>query len=240
MNPPAQPTQKTAQEKVRTILYSHGNGEDLALVANYAEQLAIDTGARVVAYDYTGYGAAQTLGNGEECSEKQVYTDALTAHDYCINSLGVAPEDFVIVGRSLGSGAAVHLASSVSCAGLVLISPLASCVRVVLDTKVTCFFDMFANVDKVRRVECPVLVVHGRDDEVVPFEHSSMLLRQLEQRTTTKTESLFLDGVGHNDMELQYQELMHNKYKTFIAELNGAAPDPRTNQTKKRGSRKCL
>mmetsp|Transcript_5841 Transcript_5841/g.10354 ORF Transcript_5841/g.10354 Transcript_5841/m.10354 type:complete len:303 (+) Transcript_5841:200-1108(+) len=213
--------QQSNDSRDYVLLYSHGNGEDLALVASYTEQLALDLKMTVVCYDYTGYGCAQRLGNGEECSENQVYMDADAALSFCVNKMKVSLDRILIVGRSLGSGPSSYLASKNAVAGLILISPLASCVRIVVDFKFTAFFDMFANIDRMKYIACPVLLVHGRSDEVVPFRHSEMLERELQKRKRNQVyvQTLYLEDVGHNDMETVYQDMMHATYLEFINSL---------------------
>ncbi|KAA8495931.1 Protein ABHD17C [Porphyridium purpureum] len=227
-----------------TLLYAHGNGEDLGLVASYVEQLCTDCDVTVVAYDYTGYGAAQTRPEktpdsgsksekvGAECSEKAFYSDAEAAYDFCVSTLKVPFNRLVLVGRSIGSGPTTHLASTREAAATILISPLASCVRVVMNIKRTMFFDMFANIDKVASIGCPILIVHGKEDEVVPFSHAAMLVERINSAPNpVRLETLFLDDVGHNDMELSHQPAMHEFYRNFLDSLEpdrSYAPKPKT------------
>ena len=78
--------------------------------------------------------------------------------------------------------------------GLVLESPFLTAFRVL--TRIPLFpFDRFRNVDKIGRVRCPVLVMHGEADEIVPLWHG----RQLFERAPGPKMFLAVPGAHHND-----------------------------------------
>jgi abhydrolase domain-containing protein 17 len=86
------------------------------------------------------------------------------------------PEQIVLYGRSLGSGPSCHLAAKAAAmgrpvAGLILHSPFTSVYRVVFDFGFTVVGDKFSNIDVVGKTQCPVFIVHGQDDEIVPVIH---------------------------------------------------------------------
>lgn len=172
-----------------TLLLSHGNAEDLGSVRSLVPGLG-SLGYSVFAYDYRGYG----LSEGTP-SERHVYADIDAAYDYLTTKMGVAPERIVAHGRSLGSGAAVDLAARRPVGGLVLESPFLSAFRVM--TRVTLVpFDKFRNVDKIGRVRCPVLILHGEADEVVPFWHG----RQLFDKAPEPKVFVAIPDAHHNDL----------------------------------------
>jgi fermentation-respiration switch protein FrsA (DUF1100 family) len=171
-----------------TMLFSHGNGEDLGSVRPLLPVLGA-LGFSVLAYDYRGYG----LSEGRP-SEPNVYADIDAAYDHLTRELRVAPERIILYGRSLGAGAAVDLASRKFVGGLVLESPFLTAFRVM--THVPLFpFDKFRNVDKIGRVRCPVLVMHGEDDEIVPLWHG----RKLFERAPGPKAFVAIPGAHHND-----------------------------------------
>jgi len=155
-----------------TVLFSHGNGEDLGSVAPLLPALS-DLGFSVFAYDYRGYG----LSEGTP-SEPHVYADIDGAYDYLTGPLHVPAQRIIAYGRSLGAGAAVDLAARRPVGGLILESPFLSAFRVM--TRVPLFpFDKFRNADKIARVGCPLLVMHGEADEIVPFWHGQRLFEKI-------------------------------------------------------------
>lgn len=170
-----------------TILYSHGNAEDLGEIMPEMEDLR-RLGFAVFAYDYRGYG----LSTGRP-SVRGACIDVTTAYRYLTETLGVPAERIVPYGRSVGSGPAVYLASSQPVGGLILQSAFTSAFTVV--TRVPILpFDRFRNLAGLGRVRCPVLVMHGRRDGVIPFAHGV----RLYERAPEPKRSLWLDDVGHN------------------------------------------
>jgi len=171
-----------------TVLFSHGNAEDLGGVLPLLAVLR-DLGFSVFAYDYRGYG----LSEGRP-SEGNVYADIDAAYDYLTRDLRVPPERVILYGRSLGAGAAVDLASRRLVGGLILESPFLTAFRVMTRIPVLPF-DKFRNVDKIGRVRCPVLVMHGEADEIVPLWHGERLF---ERAPGPKT-MVVIPSAHHND-----------------------------------------
>lgn len=172
-----------------TILYAHGNAEDLGLVRPSLEDLR-RLGFSVLAFDYRGYGTS-----GGAPTEEGAYADADAAYDYLTGALRVPAGRVIAYGRSLGGAVAIDLAARRRVAGLVVESSFVSGLRVL--TGVPLYpFDKFRSVEKIRRVRCPVLVIHGRKDEVVPFWHGERLFREANGPKM----ALWVDGAGHNDV----------------------------------------
>ena len=79
-------------------------------------------------------------------------------------------------------------------AGLILESCFTSAFRVVLPIPIFPF-DKFRNLDKLKKVNCPVLVIHGKADQVVPWRHGQKLFAGANQPKL----SLWVEGANHND-----------------------------------------
>ena len=172
-----------------TLLLSHGNAEDLGSVRPLLPGLA-NLGFSVFAYDYRGYGLSQG-----KPSERHVYADIDAAYDYLVGKLGVVPDRIVAYGRSLGAGASVDLAARRPVGGVILESPFLTAFRVM--TGVPLFpFDKFRNVDKIGRVRCPLLILHGEADEIVPFWHG----RRLFDKAPGRKMFVAIPGAHHNDL----------------------------------------
>jgi len=176
-----------------TVLYSHGNSEDLGpMISN--KYLSEWFRGNYISYDYTGYGYSE----GGEHTEQHVYNDIEAVYEYLINEGGISPDELILYGRSLGSGPTVHLASTKphGIAGMVLESALLSIVR----TQCRCVSetwesDIFCNIDKISKIEAPTLVIHGTRDCVVPHYHG----RHLQENIKNSVEPLWLPR-GHNDL----------------------------------------
>lgn len=172
-----------------TVFYFHGNAEDLGDCVPLLDEMR-GAGFAVLAFDYRGYGLSQG-----KPGEDNVYADTQTVLAYAEKTWGVRPGRVLAVGRSVGTGPAVELATRTPVAGLVLISPLASAFRVMTRVKLLPF-DRFDNLGKASRVRCPALVFHGTADEVIPFADGEKLFAVLPE----PKRNVWLPGVGHNDI----------------------------------------
>lgn len=79
------------------------------------------------------------------------------------------------------------------------------------NTKRTWFFDVFPSIDKVSKISSPVLVIHGTEDEVIDFSHGLSIY----EKCTKAVEPLWVEGAGHNDIELYNQYL--DRLKKFVS-----------------------
>lgn len=196
-----------------TVLYSHGNGEDLAQDMPFLRDLR-DAGFSVLAYDYSGYG----LSTGRP-SEQAAYRDEDAAFDYLTRAAGVPADRIIVHGRSLGGGPAADLAARHHVAGLVLESTFTSVGGVFSRVRVLPF-DRFRTVDKLPRVTAPVLVIHGTADEVIPFAHGQRL-RALARGSARE---FWVRGAGHNDLVSVAGEAYWRTLRDFAASFPGQPP----------------
>lgn len=158
----------------RTVIFSHGNGEDLGNLESFLSYFGSDS-AEMIAYDYPGYGLSEGKPSEEGCFEA---VEAVYA--YVVNQLGRDPEKIIMWGRSLGTGPSLYLASREKVGGLILETPFLSAFRSA--TGITMLpWDRFRNVDYTEKVTCPSLVIHGTLDEVVPFRQGREIFRQLPE-----------------------------------------------------------
>jgi fermentation-respiration switch protein FrsA (DUF1100 family) len=171
-----------------TILYSHGNAEDLGHVRPTLERLR-SAGFSVFGYDYRGYGTSEGT-----ASERTTYDDIEAAFAY-LTSAGISPRNILVYGRSIGGGPSVELARRHEVGGLILESTFTSALRVV--TGVRLFpVDWFENLSKLPSVHVPVLVMHGTKDGVVPIRHGHALFAAANAPKV----SLWVDGANHDDL----------------------------------------
>ena len=173
-----------------TILFSHGNAEDIGDDLPWLETLRAH-GFSVFAFDYHGYGTSEGVP-----SEKTTYLDEDAAYDYLTNTLHVAPANIIVLGRSVGAGPAVDLAARRPVGGLIVRSGFVSAFRVL--TRIPLVpWDKFRNAAKIRRVHCPVLIIHGDRDAVIPFWHGHALYDAAPE----PKRFIAVPGADHNDLE---------------------------------------
>jgi fermentation-respiration switch protein FrsA (DUF1100 family) len=147
----------------------------------------------VLAYDYRGYGRS-----AGRPSEEGVYRDALAAYEH-VRARGVPASRLVAFGESLGGAVSVHLASQRPCAALVLVSPftrLRDVARVHYGPLAALAGDRFDALGLIPTIRRPLLVAHGDQDEIVPFE---LGVRLFEAAAEPKR-FLRVEGAHHNDV----------------------------------------
>jgi len=192
-----------------TILYSHGNAEDLGDIEEIIHQFYAH-GFSIIAYDYNGYGTSPGVP-----SEQAVYANILAVYEFVTQELRRHPEDILIVGRSIGGGPSVHLAAQKTVGGLILESSFTSAFRVL--TKTPLFpFDKFDNLRKIPSVSCPVLIIHGKQDETIPFWHGELLY----ERARSPKMMLWVDEAHHDDVVWVAGEQYWTAIEQFLHLIN--------------------
>jgi pimeloyl-ACP methyl ester carboxylesterase len=178
-----------ASDPIATVLYLHGNAEDLGDILPHLEKMQRH-GFDVLAFDYRGYG----LTPGRP-SEAALHADAWAVFRHLVDVIGVSESSVLLYGRSLGGGPATELATRAEVRGLVLDGAFMSAFRVVTRLPVLPG-DRFRNLVRIRNVRCPVLVLHGTLDRVTSVDHG----RALFAAAPEPKRHLWVEGAGHNDL----------------------------------------
>jgi len=192
-----------------TLLFSHGNAEDLGGVIEMVREISDTLEVNVLVYEYTGYG----MSSGEP-QEASVYTNIEAAFYYLRDVVGVPWEQIIVYGWSIGSGPSVHLASQTPVRALVLQSALSSVLRVALRTRATLPGDLFPNIDRIGDVACPILIIHGTKDEIIPVQHARDLAAQC--RPDSAYPPCYLDGGGHCNLEKVAKQEFYDSFSAFL------------------------
>jgi abhydrolase domain-containing protein 17 len=191
------------------LVYCHGNAEDLGTLAPHLRNLRDRLGVSVLGWDYRGYGLS-----GGRPGAAATLRDAHAVMAYAAGTLGVPAERIILYGRSLGGGPAVEVAASQRVRGLILQSTFTSAFRVMTRVRILPF-DKFVVLEKLPRVTCPVLVIHGTADRTVPFSHG---LRNYAALPGPKYH-LWVDGAGHNDLNAVAGDAYWRALGDFVARL---------------------
>jgi hypothetical protein len=184
---------RAAQPGHRTILFFHGNGDNL-LGAIEATRGPAANGTGLMLAEYRGYG-----GNPGLPGEAGLYRDGEAAIRW-LAAEGIAADDVIIVGNSIGSGPATEMALRHDVAALMLVSGFSSLPDVVGEAMPFVprwlVRDRFDNVGKLARVKAPVFLMHGDADTLVKPANLARLRRARPDATV-----VLVAGVGH---ELAY------------------------------------
>ncbi|MEZ5361489.1 MAG: alpha/beta hydrolase [Bryobacterales bacterium] len=194
-----------------TVLYLHGNAGNLSDREEHLRSLA-KAGAETLILDYRGYGKSEGAP-----SEQNLYEDADAGYDWLLEQ-GRREERLVAYGESLGTAAATDLASRRGCGALVLEAPFPS--RSAVAALVVPFLGPlvargFETARKIPSVRCPVLVIHGTADAVIPFE---MGRRVFEAANEPKT-FWRVPGARHVDPEIARSEEFRERMGDLFEDL---------------------
>lgn len=178
----------------KTILYSHGNATDVGAMAGLQCLIAKNLKCHVLVYDYSGYGES-----GGIPMEKNTYRDVKMVYEWVVNNVTKHESNVILYGQSVGSGPSCYLASRrENVGGLVLHSPFTSGMRVLTPSRALACLDIFPNIDRIKKVQCPVFIIHGKQDEEVSFQHGVAL--QMAVREDCRTDPWWVPDKGHNDI----------------------------------------
>ncbi|MDW8465753.1 MAG: alpha/beta fold hydrolase [Chloroherpetonaceae bacterium] len=176
-----------------TVLLCHGNSGNVSYQLDQIKafhQLSL----HVFTFDYRGFGQS----DGQP-SEDGLYRDGKAAWSYLVEQKHILPEHIIIFGHSLGGGVAAWLSKEVKAGAVILQATFTTMKQIA-----KCFYPYFPlrkimrsrydNLAHIAQANCPVLVIHSPDDEVVPFEHGKRVFE------AAKSPKEFLQvRYGHDD-----------------------------------------
>jgi fermentation-respiration switch protein FrsA (DUF1100 family) len=180
-----------------TAIVFNGNAGNRAFRAPLADALARENLA-VLLFDYRGFG-----GNPGSPTEEGLKLDARAARAYVASRTDVDHRTIVYFGESLGTAVAAELAVEYPPAALVLRSPFASMSAVgqhhypFLPVR-WLLRDRYATIDRIARVNAPVLVIGGDADSIVPIAQTVQVYSAARDPKTL----LVIKGADHNDASL--------------------------------------
>jgi fermentation-respiration switch protein FrsA (DUF1100 family) len=200
-----------------TLLFSHGNAGNIAHRLDSIRQFH-SLGLNVLIYDYRGFGESEG-----KPTEAGTYLDVKAAWDYLLEERLIAPQQIIIFGRSLGAAIAAELASQHPSAGVILesaftsVPDMAASLYPWLPVRLLSRY-RYNNLEKVARITSPLLLVHSRGDEIVPYAHGERLFAHANE----PKQFLELHG-GHNDGNHVSHDIYTETLGKFLGEILPAA-----------------
>ena len=177
------------------LVYLHGNAGHIGHRGDRVRPY-LEAGLGVLLPEYRGYG-----GNPGRPSEAGFYADARAALDFLAQQ-GVTAERVVLYGESLGTAVAVQMAVERGCRALVLEAPFTS-VGAVAQGRYRMFpvrplvLHKFDSLSKIGRVRCPVFVMHGERDRIIPIRYG----RELFQAASEPKEAKWFADGNHTNFD---------------------------------------
>jgi len=170
------------------IIYFGGNADDATRFLLHVEKL---NDFNIVIFNYRGY-----LQSSGKPSEINLFNDALKIYDKFADGSRI-----IVVGRSLGSGVAVYLASKRKVSGVVLITPYDSIaslaeqkypflpINLILKYK-------FESIKYIEKIKSPIAIIEGKDDTTIPNSHT----RRLSKKIKNLSKIVVLEKTTHADV----------------------------------------
>jgi alpha-beta hydrolase superfamily lysophospholipase len=195
----------TVPQPQGVVLYLHGNAGSVRSWGSVASYFT-SRGYAVLIPDYRGYGKS----TGTISSERMLHQDAAAIYAYLQQQYPEEP--IVVYGRSIGTGLAVHLARTQHPKLLILETPyfnLQELATAQFPWVPSFLFKYPLRVDQwISDVACPIMLVHGTQDNVIPYSASMRLLPLIRSEHRLVT----IEGGGHNNLG------MFPQYDKFLSE----------------------
>ena len=180
------------------LLFFHGNADNISSRLPKAKEW-VDRGASVLLLDYRGYGKSEgEIQNGEDLSK-----DAQAALKWLLENKSLTASQIILYGESIGAVPAIELAVKEKFRAAVLEAPF-TCLKdlakrhygMAPDFMIKDF--LMDNESKIAGLKSPLLIVHGTDDEIVPFSMGKSLF----EKAPEPKKFLEIKGAHHNDITL--------------------------------------
>jgi len=203
-----------ARENRGTVLFCHGNAGNLEHRLSTI-RIWHDLGLNIMLFDYRGFGSSSGSPTEQGC-----YEDAQTCYDW-LKENGKLNGPFIIHGRSLGGGIASWAAVNFKNSGLVLESTFTSIpdmgahfypflpVNLISSIK-------FPNLERVKKLSKPLLVIHGREDEVIPYK--------MGQALHAAAKSVFIELTGAHNSGFEITPEYKTGLKVFTDKIISQVP----------------
>lgn len=194
----------------KALLWFHGNAENIGMGLEQMKALS-HLGTNILAVDYRGYGKSEGLPN-----EAGVYRDGEAAYRYLVESRHFPPRNIFIYGHSLGGAVATEMAFQHECGGLIVESSFTSMREMARHVMKVPFMEYvtksrFDSVTKIAQIRAPVMIIHGREDKLIPFSMGERLYAAAhEPKTFLATQS------GHDDPYILGGKEYWDHWKAFI------------------------
>lgn len=194
----------------KVLLFFHGNAGNISHRLASIRQFH-ELGLAVHIIDYRGYGRS-----GGRITEQGSYRDADAAWRHLTGERGYAPDDVVVFGRSLGASVAARLASQQRPHALIVESSFTSVPDIAQELYPWLPARWLTRLrhstrDFVAQVESPVLVIHSRDDEIIPYHHGQAIFEAASEPKT-----LLTIGGTHNDGFIRDEDVYLQGIRGFL------------------------
>lgn len=201
------PSKSTARA---TVIFCHGNAGNISHRLEIIKILN-ELNLNIFIFDYRGYG--RSMGRP---SEKGTYNDALGAYEYLLSRDDIDKGKIMVHGKSLGGAVAVNLASTIDLRLVIIESAFTSVPNMGKEIYPFLPIDLVGTIkydstEKIKNIKTPKLIIHSKEDEIVPFHHGIALFNN----AIDPKEFYEMRG-GHNESMLVYEVEYKDRLDDFL------------------------
>jgi len=197
--------------KNKTLVFFHGNAGSLENRI-YKLNLIKDFDLNFLIIAYRGFS-----GNKGKPTERGLYEDALSALKWLKTNYSIKDKDIIIYGESLGTSISIEVSQNKKYSGIILESPFTSMtdaakhyypyLPVSLLLK-----DKYDSIEKIKNINIPILVMHGKKDKIIPFEMGKKIFESANQPK-------FFYSPDNDDHMMNYDENLLKAIKSFLKKI---------------------
>lgn len=198
------------------LIYFHGNSEHIFEIEFYGLDFRSYLNMNIIMVEYPGYSIYQW----EKTEHKTIFSNALIVYDWIKKTFNASDNQIFVCGRSLGTSPAIYLSSKRNPRALFIISAFFSLKNIGKDYHASLLFEEILNSYKyIKDVICPILLIHGKKDNLIKYEHSIELKEEIiKSNKSPIVELKIIENMTHNDFSLK-EDIIYT-IKDFISKYN--------------------
>jgi fermentation-respiration switch protein FrsA (DUF1100 family) len=205
------------------VIFAHGNGCDIGSMEMTLRRYGAAWQVHILLFEYPGYGA-----NLGQPSEAAINANIREVYNFVNRTLEIPTSRIILYGQSIGTGPVCHMAAllnshNVRLGGIILQSPY-TCISALVEhfggqLAAQLFEDRWRNVDEVKSMIDPLLIIHGKKDGVIPWRQAEKLYKKCK---SGEKHLLLANRATHN--EFNHLVDIVNPIKLFIQQYLRLSP----------------
>ena len=189
------------------LLCFHGNSEDIFSIDNFALNFRSYLNMNVLFIEYPGY----SIYIGDQSESIKIFDDSLFIYEWVKNKFKISDNQIYVFGRSLGTSPAIYLCSEKRPKALFLVSAFKSMKEIGADKYIPFLMEeIFNSIKYIKRVKCPILLIHGEKDNLISYKHSEALRNEVLKYDESHIVAFqLIKNMTHNDYNIRDDIIKH-------------------------------
>ena len=197
----------------KILIYYHSNCEDIGECYKFCNEISNQLHINILIVEFPGYGIYKTK---DGCSSEKLLKDADIIFKFITEVSNIEESNIILMGRCVGCGPVVYLATKHKILSLILISPFKSIKEFVktLFPKIGLGYilkglikERFNNFENISKIKSPILFIHGKKDNLIPYQHSIDLINECK----SPAKLICPSHMTHNEFNFKKDIIFHIK-----------------------------